>query len=81
MQAGQLERTQGWEAGDVARGLRDTYLRLDQVRGRLLPAGTGVDAGRPFVSMAGMHSGAPCGSGGSGSSGIPPHASMVPFVC
>lgn len=27
---GQLERTQGWEEGDVKRGLRDTFLRLDQ---------------------------------------------------
>jgi protein phosphatase 1G len=27
---GQLERTQGWAEGDVKRGLRDTFLRLDQ---------------------------------------------------
>mmetsp|Transcript_9431 Transcript_9431/g.28369 ORF Transcript_9431/g.28369 Transcript_9431/m.28369 type:complete len:793 (-) Transcript_9431:419-2797(-) len=28
--AGQLEKTQGWGEGDIPRGLRDTYLRLDQ---------------------------------------------------
>lgn len=31
LQPGQLERTQGWAEGDVKRGLRDTFLRLDQV--------------------------------------------------